>query len=94
MFIFKLTYQQSLDRVEKHLQAHRDYLDKYYALGHFIASGAQEPRIGGIILCRTKSKEQALDIMHADPFYLHQIAKYEIIEFIPTKYASGFDVFI
>jgi len=45
-------------------------------------------------LCRAKSKGQALGIMHADPFYLHQIAKYEIIEFIATKYASGFDVFI
>lgn len=94
MFIFKLSYQQSLDEVEKHLPEHRNYLDKYYALGHFVASGPQEPRTGGIILCRASSKEQALDIMRADPFYLHQIAKYEITEFTPTKYAIGFDPFI
>ena len=47
MYIIILTYQKDLSEVEKHLEAHRAYLDKYYASGHFIASGAQVPRTGG-----------------------------------------------
>ena len=41
MFIIILTYQKELSEVEKHLESHRAYLDKYYALGQFIASGAR-----------------------------------------------------
>lgn len=94
MFIFILTYQKPLDEVEKHLEAHREYLNHHYNLGHFIASGPQEPRIGGVILCTAASKEQALEIQMEDPFFVHRIAKYETIEFIPNKYTDGFQHFI
>lgn len=36
MFIFKLTYKKPLEDVEKHLAAHREYLDKFYRTGNFI----------------------------------------------------------
>lgn len=39
MFIINLTYQKNLTEVEKHLEAHIQFLDTYYASGHFIASG-------------------------------------------------------
>jgi uncharacterized protein YciI len=94
MFIFVLTYQKPLEEVEKHLQEHRIYLDTNYQAGHFIASGRQEPRIGGVILCRAQSKEKAQEILAQDPFFIHQIAKYDVIEFVPTKYAEGFDRYI
>ena len=56
MYIIILTYQKDLSEVEKHLEAHRAYLDKHYASGHFVASGAQVPRIGGVILCKGGSR--------------------------------------
>lgn len=52
------------------------------------------PRTGGVILCRAENKEQALTIMQKDPFYIQQIAQYDIIEFVPSKYAAGFEQFI
>ena len=52
MYIIILTYQKDLSEVEKHLESHRAYLDKHYASGHFVASGAQIPRKGGVILCK------------------------------------------
>lgn len=94
MFIFILTYQKPLNEVEKYLAMHRTYLDVNYKAGHFIASGRQEPRTGAVILCRAASKELALKIMKADPFYINQVATYDVIEFIPTKYAEGFERFI
>ena len=90
MYIIILTYQKDLSEVEKHLEAHRAYLDKHYASGHFVASGAQVPRKGGVILCKASSKEEILDIIAQDPFHEHRIAAYQIIEFTPTKFSEVF----
>ena len=49
MFIAILTYKKPLSEVDKYLQAHRDYLAGHYAAGDFIASGPQNPRIGGVM---------------------------------------------
>lgn len=94
MFIFSLTYLKPINEVEKYLPQHIDYLEHYYQAGHFIASGRKVPRKGGVILCCADSHEQAMSIMQEDPFYIHHIAEYELIEFIPTKYAKEFEVFI
>lgn len=45
MIIAVLTYKTELSEVEKHLEEHRMYLDKYYSAGKLIASGAQNPRM-------------------------------------------------
>ncbi|MCX8726428.1 YciI family protein [Gilliamella sp. B2838] len=94
MFIFSITYLKPISEVEKYLPQHIDYLERHYQSGHFIASGRKVPRIGDVILCRAENKEQALTIMQKDPFYIYQIAQYELIEFIPTKFAKEFEVFI
>lgn len=94
MFIFSITYLKPISEVEKYLPQHIDYLECHYQSGHFIASGRKVPRTGGIILCRAESREQAIAIMQKDPFYIQQIAQYELIEFIPTKFAKKFEVFI
>ena len=90
MYVIILTYQKDLSEVEKHLEAHRAYLDRYYTSGHFIASGAQVPRKGGVILCKAGSKEEILDIIAQDPCHEQRIADYQIIEFTPTKFSEAF----
>ncbi|WP_297970398.1 YciI family protein [uncultured Capnocytophaga sp.] len=90
MYLIILTYQKDLNEVEKHLEAHRAYLDKHYASGHFVASGAQVPRTGGVILCKAGNRGEVEAIIAQDPFYKHQIATYQIIEFTPTKYSEAF----
>ncbi|WP_085247451.1 YciI family protein [Gilliamella mensalis] len=94
MFIYTLTYVKPINEVEKYLSQHIDYLEEHYQLGHFIASGRKVPRTGGVIICRAENKEQALAILQKDPFYIHHIAQYEIIEFMPSKYTDGVEKFI
>lgn len=94
MFIIILKYEKSIKDVEQHLEEHVIFLEKYYASNKFICSGRQEPRTGGIILCNAKDKDEVNLIIKEDPFYINQVAKYEIIEFIPTKYADTFKEFI
>ncbi|BCZ48840.1 hypothetical protein psyc5s11_49070 [Clostridium gelidum] len=94
MFIVILKYEKPIETVMNYLEEHINFLEKYYALDKFICSGRQEPRTGGIILCNAKDKTEVNSIIKEDPFYKNNIAKYEIIEFIPTNYADGFKEFI
>lgn len=92
MFILLLNYVQPLSLIESHLVAHRAFLDRHYALGHFIASGPQVPRKGGVILVKGLTREETEVILAEDPFYCEQLAEYQIIEFEPTKFAPGAEV--
>jgi uncharacterized protein YciI len=91
MFIIELTYQVSAQEIDKHLETHMAYLDKYYRSGHFIASGRQEPRTGGIILAKASSKKRIEEIINEDPLKKNGFATYRIIEFRATKKIKGYD---
>lgn len=94
MFILNLTYIKPISEVEKYLSRHIEFLDKYYANEKFICSGRKNPRTGGIILCNAQDMDEVNTILREDPFYEEEIADYEIIEFLPTKYGENFKVFI
>ena len=89
MFVVLLHYIQPLSVVETYVQEHRDYLDRHYAAGHFVASGPQVPRIGGVILARGLSRQELDTVLAEDPFYRERIAQYQVIEFEPSKLAAG-----
>ncbi|GAA0124790.1 YciI family protein [Clostridium sp. CTA-19] len=94
MFILNLTYNKDINEVEKYLSSHISFLDKYYKAEKFICSGRKNPRTGGIILCNAKSITEVDAILTEDPFYKEKIANYEVIEFLPNKYADNFKCFI
>lgn len=94
MFLAMVNYIQPLEVVENYLKEHIQFLDKYYNLNKFIFSGRRNPRVGGIILMNIASKQEAEAIIAEDPFYIHNIARYEFIEFTPTKYAEPFQIFL
>lgn len=94
MFVITLEYKKEISFVEKHLEAHRAFLKKYYASNILIASGAKIPRTGGVILCNTKTREEAEAFVSEDPFYIEDIATYTIIEFTPTMYHQDFTAFL
>lgn len=82
-----------MEQIEKHLAAHRAFLDKYYDCGMLICSGPQNPRIGGIIMSKSPNREAVEKMITEDPFYLNKLAEYSIVEFEPVKYAPGFELF-
>lgn len=88
MFITILTYKKPLSEVDRFLAAHREYLAKHYAAGDFIASGPQNPRIGGVIMMKATSRAAVDAIVAEDPFYINSIADYQIVEFTPTIFAN------
>jgi len=94
MFVLNLTYIKPINDVEKNLPLHISFLDKYYTNEKFICSGRKNPRTGGIILCNAENIDEVNTIINEDPFYQEKVANYEIIEFLPTKYAANFKYFI
>ena len=94
MFIVKVHYLKPIEAVEKYLVEHRAFLDKGYAKNFFLASGPQNPRVGGIIVSQLTDKKQLESFLAQDPFLVNGIASYEYIEFTPVKFHKHFEVFV
>jgi len=91
MFIIELTYKKAMSEVEKYLEAHRSFLDVYYAKGVLVASGPKNPRDGGILLATEMDRTELEQILSNDPFWIEQIAEFKITEFAVTKRSANFN---
>jgi len=89
MFIVLLDYLQPLEQIEAHLTEHREFLDRHFSSGLFLASGPKVPRTGGVILVKAASRPELEAILSQDPFHRESLAQYQVIEFTPTKFAEG-----
>jgi len=89
MFIIELTYKKTLHEVDKFLEAHRAFLQKYYDQGVFVASGPKNPRDGGVIIALA-DKESIEALVKEDPFYQNDTADYRFIQFEAVKYCDEF----
>ncbi len=85
MFIIDLHYIVPLEQLDAHMTEHVKYLHKYYKQNVFLASGRKVPRTGGIILALAPSREAVDEIIKEDPFYIHQLAKFSVTEFLTSQ---------
>ena len=88
MFVIELTYNADLARIDEQMTAHVAFLKKYYDAGHFLVSGRQIPRTGGIILAVGRDRQQIEAIVHEDPFVAHGLADFRVIEFRASQRAG------
>ncbi|PSH57533.1 MULTISPECIES: YciI family protein [Phyllobacterium] len=91
MFIVSLTYVVPLDEVDAAIPLHVAFLEKHYAAGTFLASGAKVPRTGGIILAKASSEEALQEILAEDPFHQKKLAYYDVQEFVPSRTLKGLE---
>lgn len=88
MFIVHLNYKAPLTEVDKYLQAHREFLDYHYKQGLLLASGPMKPRTGGVLIAMSNNREDLESVLQQDPYFMADIAEYEIIEFSPVKHCD------
>ena len=88
MFVIELTYKADLADIDAHMAAHVRFLKKYYAAGNFLVSGRKIPRDGGIILAVGDGRQQIKAIVEEDPFYIHGLADFRIVEFRASQRAK------
>jgi uncharacterized protein YciI len=86
IFIVIVSYIAGLDEA---LPDHNAWLDSMYERGVLIASGRQVPRVGGVLLARSDSREVLERVLETDPFRRRGFSETQIIEFQPSKTAEG-----
>ena len=94
MIALHSVYLKPIEEVDKYLPAHRAFLKTLYEQGITICSGPQIPRTGGFILINAAGKAEALEIIKNDPYVIHGLAAYTMIEFELKSFAAGFEKFV
>ena len=84
MYAVILHYKVPSSEMDVHVEAHRAWLREHYAAGHFLLSGPQRPRVGGLILAAPMQRAELDAILAGDAFARAGLADYEVIEFAPT----------
>ncbi len=84
MYAIILRYKRPLTDVDKHVEAHREWLRKNYAAGTFLISGRQRSGAGGFILASAIERAQLDAILAGDPFGQNDVTDYEVIEVAPS----------
>ncbi len=84
------TYTGTPEEVARATPQHREWLDQHYRSGLFLASGRQDPPVGGVLLARGDSVAALQDVMRDDPFAQAGLATYQIIAFTPVKRHASF----
>ncbi|MBC6991488.1 MULTISPECIES: YciI family protein [Hymenobacter] len=91
MFILLLTYTAELAEIEPLMPAHMAWVEAHYHDGTFLISGRLVPRTGGVILARAASRDAVETLVAADPFTEAGVARYDVLEFMPSRTATGFE---
>ena len=94
MFIIIAEYIRPIEEIDAALPEHYEFLDRYYDLNKFICSGRRNPRNGGIIICNAENRSEIDEILREDIFFRKKLVRYDIFEFIPSKYAKGLENFV
>lgn len=84
LFLDILRYVRPIDEVDALLEPHRDWLKRGFASGHLLMAGRREPRIGGVIVIKAETVEEAQALAAADPFITGGVAEFELIAWEPT----------
>ncbi|MDR5755847.1 YciI family protein [Caballeronia sp. LZ035] len=92
MYLINLRYTGALAEIDDALDAHRVFLERYFAAGVFVIAGPKVPRDGGVIVASGIEREQLDAILAEDPFARQKLVHYEITEFKATRLAPGLNL--
>ena len=85
MFIITLTYCKPLSEVDRHVDAHMEWIRQGYDRGIFLLSGPRVPRVGGFILAHGIGRAELDELLAQDPFHLAGVATYDVTEVRPSS---------
>lgn len=81
MILINITYTSPLSEIDKYLDEHRTYLKEGYEKKVLVSSGPKRPRIGGIIMGKFRTIEEAKEFMQQDPFVVNGLIEMDFIEY-------------
>lgn len=84
MYLVELTYIKPIEEIDKQLKPHIEFLKKYTSTGKIIMAGRKLPRTGGMLIINSKTRNELDEILSEDPFMIHDLASFNIQEFVPS----------
>jgi uncharacterized protein YciI len=88
IFVITVTFKAPMSEVEKYMEAHRGFLDDALKSGVLMMSGGRNPKVGGVIVCKFWSMDEAQAFIHQDPLCVADVADYDVVEFSPSRCAD------
>lgn len=85
MFVCITSYRGELAIDDPILEEHWAFLDAELARGRLVASGPQEPRVGGVMLLQAADEVEAHGIVGRDPLVVEGRIDYELLQFHPSR---------
>lgn len=86
MFVVTLTYTGPTDQIDARRPEHRAWLDPHVAAGLMLVTGPLVSRTGGVLIVSGKiGRAELEDLLKQDPFSVHGLADYALIEFEANK---------
>lgn len=86
MFVATLTYTGAVKDIDARRAEHREWLDPHVASGLLLATGPMIPRTGGVLIASGKiSRTELEDLLKQDPFSVHGLVDYAVVEFEAVK---------
>jgi len=90
-FLILIRYKVPIEVVEKHTPEHRAYLKTLYDSQDLLMSGPFVPCTSGVLWAQALERARIDEITAADPFNIHGVANYEVIEFNPGMHSPLLD---
>jgi Uncharacterized protein conserved in bacteria len=90
-FIVEIIYLAAYEQIATVTPKHREFLQKGYDQGWLLMSGPQNPKKGGVVVCKAPSLEAIQEFFKNDPYFLAKMTDYRFIEFEPVKHAALLD---
>lgn len=79
-FVVTISYSKPMDTVEEYTPKHREFCGLLADDGFLKMSGPFNPRTGGMLICEAADKSAVEAKFKEDPFWVNEIASYDIRE--------------
>lgn len=85
MYVVLLTFSDKRDDAGKHMQGHKDWLQRGFDDGVFLIAGSLQPNRGGAILAHNVTHVDLEARVADDPFVTANVVGAEILEIAPSR---------
>lgn len=85
VFVITLRFSGRRKDAALHQEGHRQWVERGFAAGRFLAVGSLAGAAGGCILAHDVTRAQLQRFLQADPFVAHGVVQAEIVAFTPAR---------
>jgi uncharacterized protein YciI len=92
MYLLIVSYTKPVEDVAPFVQAHSEWVKKYFNEGIFLFAGPKKNKFGGAILAKSIDRSLLNKIISEDSFIVGEVAEYQVIDFDCKVSAEGLDI--